>query len=383
MIDIYTGWISDFDIDGFRIDTVKHVNADFWRQFSDAILTHAKEVGKEDFFIFGEVFSGNDQLLSYYTTDSDMSGVLDFRMQGSVRDYVSQGNSATNLQAFFEDDDTFIDEDSNAYSLPTFIGNHDMGRFGYFLRDDNGGALSDDELLARTKLAHALLFFARGVPVIYYGDEQGFTGDGGDQDSRQDMFPSQVASYNDDDLIGTDRHHRRRQFRPHAPTLPSAVSLCRPPSSASRPCRSARRFIAMPAEGAGIYAFSRIDRQERIEYIVAVNNGAAATANVPTFYGEGEIFTLLYSEGGDAPATLTTNADGELAISVPAMGFVIYQASQPIPASTAAPAITISTLTSNQEVARGFQELDGNQVPERIEIRADLTDSEAASNFSK
>ena len=49
------------------------------------------------------------------------------------------------------------------------------------------------------------MYLTRGMPVVYYGDEQGFTGDGGDKDARQDMFASQVASYNDDDLIGTDR----------------------------------------------------------------------------------------------------------------------------------------------------------------------------------
>ena len=48
-------------------------------------------------------------------------------------------------------------------------------------------------MLARDRLAHELMYLSRGNPVIYYGDEQGFTGDGGDQDARQDMFPSQVA----------------------------------------------------------------------------------------------------------------------------------------------------------------------------------------------
>ena len=43
------------------------------------------------------------------------------------------------------------------------------------------------------------------MPVIYYGDEQGFVGDGGDQASRQDMMPSHVSSYNDDDLLATDK----------------------------------------------------------------------------------------------------------------------------------------------------------------------------------
>ena len=75
-----------------------------------------------------------------------------------------------------------------------------MGRIGKFLADTGA---TGDKLLERDKFAHSLMYLTRGQPVVYYGDEQGFTGDGGDQDARQDMFASQVASYNDDDLIGT------------------------------------------------------------------------------------------------------------------------------------------------------------------------------------
>ncbi|MCB0034457.1 MAG: hypothetical protein KDE51_10580, partial [Anaerolineales bacterium] len=55
MIDIYKYWISNYDIDGFRVDTVKHVNLEFWQQFMPAILDHAAAEGKDDFFVFGEV----------------------------------------------------------------------------------------------------------------------------------------------------------------------------------------------------------------------------------------------------------------------------------------------------------------------------------------
>src|SRR3712207_9130856 len=84
---------------------------------------------------------------------------------------------------------TLFRSDSNAYQLPTFLGNHDMGRIGFFIRQANSGA-AEDEVFARDRLAHELMYFSRGNPVIYYGDEQGFVGDGGDQDARQDMFPS-------------------------------------------------------------------------------------------------------------------------------------------------------------------------------------------------
>ena len=64
-----------------------------------------------------------------------------------------------------------------------------------FVRNANPGA-TEAELLARDRLAHELMYFSRGNPVVYYGDEQGFTGAGGDQDARQDMFPSQSPQYN-------------------------------------------------------------------------------------------------------------------------------------------------------------------------------------------
>ena len=74
--------------------------------------------------------------------------MLDFRFQEQAWSYVSQSGSAQNLEKLFASDDYFIDEDSNAYSLPTFVGNHDMGRFGYFLTNDSSG-LADADKLAR------------------------------------------------------------------------------------------------------------------------------------------------------------------------------------------------------------------------------------------
>jgi alpha-amylase len=59
-----------------------------------------------------------------------------------------------------------------------------MGRIGFFVKEDNSGA-TENEFLARDRLAHELMYFSRGNPVVYYGDEQGFTGTGGDQVARQ------------------------------------------------------------------------------------------------------------------------------------------------------------------------------------------------------
>src|SRR3712207_7323292 len=55
---------------------------------------------------------------------------------------------------------TLFRSDSNAYQLPTFLGNHDMGRIGHFIRQANSGA-TDDEVFARDRLAHELMYFSR------------------------------------------------------------------------------------------------------------------------------------------------------------------------------------------------------------------------------
>ena len=195
MIDIYETWVRDMRIDGFRIDTMKHVNDEFWQKFSPAVLQYAKDVGKPDFFMFGEVADGTRPLTSHYTTHNQVQSVLDFPFQEAARAWVSKSGASKALGDFFVDDDYYTDADSNAYQLPTFLGNHDAGHIGMFLRDDNPAGTSEDELLQRDKLAHGLMYLSRGNPVVYFGDEQGYTGAGNDQAARQDLFKSVDLEY--------------------------------------------------------------------------------------------------------------------------------------------------------------------------------------------
>ncbi len=373
MIEIYKDWISNYAIDGFRIDTVKHVNLEFWQQFVPAILAHAKAEGRPDFFIFGEVFSGSPQLLSHYTELADFPAVLDFRFQEGVRAYISQRGASNGLRDLFRDDDYFTDANSSVYSLPTFIGNHDRGRFGWFL-DVDTGVQPDDQKLVRMALAHAFMYFARGVPVVYYGDEQGFVGDGDDKNARQDMFASQVASYNDDDLIGTDATSADDNFDPTHPLYQSFAKYAT--LRAAHPAlRSGAQIHRYSGDRAGIYAFSRIDRDEQVEYLVAFSNsGSEQRATVPTWSPDSS-FTAVYPTGA---AALTSAANGNLAITLPPLSFAIYKADAPLPASDAAPDIAFSTLKNDQKVLLQTAVLDGNAVQDRIEVGVDLSTEQFA-----
>lgn len=211
MIEIFSNIVTQFKPDGFRVDTVKHVNMEFWSEFSPAVIKHAQSVGIPNFIMFGEVYSGDPDILSSYTTTGNLPSVLDFGFQGAVYDSIVANKGTAALKRLFDNDYKYQDHDSDANQLLNFIGNHDMGRIGYFLANKDFN-YTKDEKLKRSRLAHALMFFARGVPVIYYGDEQGFTGDGGDHGARQDMMPSKVASYIDDIQLGTDKTPKADNF---------------------------------------------------------------------------------------------------------------------------------------------------------------------------
>ncbi len=371
MVDIYSGWIEDFGVDGFRIDTTKHVNMEFWQVFGPAMVAAAEASDAGHFFAFGEVFDQQfgPQFLAEFSTRGELQSTIDFAFQVSARGYASQGGSAGDLKTFFEQDDWYTDADSNAYAMPTFVGNHDMGRIGHFLVQDNPGA-SDSELLARSVLAHAMMFFTRGQPVIYYGDEQGFTGDGGDKDAREDMFPSLVDVYNDNDLIGTDATTADDNFDTTHPIYRALRGL----SDVYQRHEALRRGAQIHRyadDGPGVYAFSRVDRDEKVEYVVAFNNAETdSSATVPTFSNAGARFRLLASSA-DGGGTIVTDGDGALNLTVPALGYVVYTALQPVPTPSQGPTVTI-TLDDGEVVPLGRRVMDGHDVVDRLEVGAEI-----------
>ena len=202
-IRLWTEWINEYDIDGFRIDTFKHVNPEFWIRVIPEIKSAALKKGKTDFAIFGEVYEPSPYVTSTFIRTKQIDSLLDFPFQESVSRFAEYGGNTIELAELFNADDLYTTPTTNAYGLITFLGNHDMGRIGYQIRN----AVLDNDLsgaLERAKLANALLFLLRGSPALYYGDEKGMAGAGGDKQARQDMFPTQVAAWQSQARIGAD-----------------------------------------------------------------------------------------------------------------------------------------------------------------------------------
>ncbi|WP_435209809.1 pullulanase-type alpha-1,6-glucosidase [Streptomyces sp. bgisy034] len=354
---IYQRWVRDFDIDGFRIDTVKHVNMEFWTQWATALDSYAAKRGRDDFFMFGEVYSADTSITSPYVTEGRLDATLDFPFQEAARQYASQGAGAGRLAAVLGDDYKYTTDKANAYEQVTFLGNHDMGRIGYFLNQDNPKA-TDAELVKKAKLANELMFLSRGNPVVYYGDEQGFTGSGGDKDARQTLFASKTADYLDDDQLGTDRTHADDAYDTKAPLYRqiSALSQLRKANPALADGVQTERYAA---DGAGVYAFSRTDAKTGREYVVAFNNaGDAKTATFATG-SAGMTFKAIHGTDG----SLKSGADKKVTVTVPAGSAVVYKAAGKLARPATAPTITLKApatgATGTVEIGA---EVDGGQL---------------------
>jgi pullulanase-type alpha-1,6-glucosidase len=334
MEDIYKAWV-DFGVDGFRIDTVKHVNMEFWRSFGPAMLEQARHDGNDDFFMFGEVFDARPSFMSQYTTTGRLQATLDFGFQAQSVSWV-QGKSGTDLRDLYADDDWYTDTDSNAYELPTFLGNHDMGRVAFMLR----GASSDDaDLMRRVKLADSLMYLTRGQPITYYGDEQGFTGSGAGNDkaARQDMFATQVESYATEPVLGgtsgaADRYGTDVPLYQHLKGL-AALRTAHP---ALADGAQVHRYAS---SSAGVFAFSRIDKATRTEYVVALNNATAPKSATFATYGHNQTFVPVHGTS----SSVRSAKDGRLTVTVPPQSALVWKAATPMDKPRSAPPLYLTS----------------------------------------
>jgi neopullulanase len=293
-----------------------------WQKFTPPILAKAKAKGIPNFHIFGEVFEDDMQpgKLARHTIRDGLPTVLDFAFAaGAVR--TIGGNAPMDVWRDLIDQDVLYRNGADtARQLPTFLGNHDAGRFAKFVREANPKA-DDAEILARVKLGHVMMMTARGVPTVYYGDEQGFAGDGGDQDAREDMFPSKVAVYNDNKLVGNGATTAVSNFDTSQPIykLISQMTKLRTENPALR--RGGMR-VRYAAEGPGLLAFTRsIDGRDDI--LVAINSSNfAQSANV-----EMDAASLSYTSLTGECAT-KASAPGSVSISLPAFGYAICKISK-------------------------------------------------------
>ena len=314
-IDIYGDWISNYRLDGFRVDTARHVNPEFWRAFAPAMLQRARSKGIPNFHIFGEVAAETVDVaqLARHTRVDKFPSVLDFAFARAVEESVAGNAGTTVLARLYQDDGLYEGGAPAALRLPTFTGNHDFGRFAWLVKRARPQA-GDDEILQRVMLSNAMLFLLRGVPVVYYGDEQGFIGHGVDQDCRQDMFASQVASYNDQGLLGSTSTTAGANFNALHPLYKQISGLASLRKQYVE-LRRGRQVVRSQSREPGLFAASRIGNDGR-ELLVAFNTSMTAiTARVQIETRTRKFKALI----GDCPAP---DVPGSVRLTIPPLGYV-------------------------------------------------------------
>jgi len=332
-IDVWSAWVTKFGIDGYRIDTAKHVNPEFWQAFIPAILKAAKAAGKTDFPIYGEVYDSNPLATAQFVRNQAFPGVLDFPFQSNVTSFITEGRGAEKLVELFNADDLYTTATTSAYGLTTFLGNHDMGRIGMFIES---AASNDADALAKSKLANSLLFLLRGGPALYYGDEKGMTGRGGDKAARQDMFPTLVSYWQDEKRIGSDPIDTRSAFDVPNP-LEDQITAMQAVIKANPALRSGTQQIRY---GNGVvFATTRFLNGQ--EYAVVFNSGDTAQEikfNVST---SGSKWTPILG------SALSSSVSGtNLTVKVGPTNYVVLKAASKFTAKLA-PAVTLNAPRSD------------------------------------
>lgn len=185
LIAVYEDWIDKAGLDGFRIDTLKHVEHEFWQRFCTEIRDHEALMGKDKFLMFGESFDGDDELIGSYTATDEVDSVVYFSQKFQVFDDVFKNNGATTKveDLFSQRDDHYgqAPQERGAGQAPrdllvNFIDNHDIPRF-----------LFDKDSIPALRSALVFLFTEDGIPCLYYGTEQAFTG-GNDPANREPLW---------------------------------------------------------------------------------------------------------------------------------------------------------------------------------------------------
>ncbi len=209
LIQAHSYWIREADVDGFRVDAVKHFGPKACAIFSSNVREYAYALGKRRFFLFGELANSDDELYDRYLgpntsrQDGDntvffgIDSLLDFRLADGIfqrgvpqlraifRGQADPGSLFARLEA---QRNRALNRGEIGRYLVTFADNHD----GFWQDGRIGHTMKDAQVIGTI----GFLLCSLGTPVIYYGTEQGFGGPkGGDETLREGMFdPSDTTT---------------------------------------------------------------------------------------------------------------------------------------------------------------------------------------------
>ena len=164
LVEWQTAWMKDYGVDYFRVDTVKHVDSTTWAALKNSttkVNSSFKMIGE----YFGAGYASNGSSLGTGQMDAD----LDFDFNDQATSFVS-GNISS-VEKFLSARNSAL---NNTYMTGQFLSSHDEDGFKAALM--NGKKYTEDEATSAALVAATLQLTAKGIPVIYYGEEVGLSG---------------------------------------------------------------------------------------------------------------------------------------------------------------------------------------------------------------
>jgi len=297
LIRSYQHAIAKWDMDGFRIDTLKYIEPDFALVFGNAMREFALEIGKKNFFSFGEVYDDEYKIARFIgraTNDQgDMVGVdaaLDFplfyRLPGVVKGFVPPTEVAAvyALRKRVEEGVVSSHGEAGRYFV-TFLDNHDQhARFRYVYPAQPGRY--DGQVAA----ALACLFSLQGIPCVYYGTEQGLAGNGSVNEAVREALWGRPGAFSETDPFYLVLRDIAR-IRLANPALRYGRQYFRPISAD-------RRTFGPSPFAPGVLAFSRILNESETVVVANMNMASDLTIFVlvdAVLNPAGASFATLYS----------------------------------------------------------------------------------------
>jgi len=338
--------ISSCDIDGIRMDTPMQVPRDFFRAWCPAVKAHAASLGKSDFFIFGEFYCSRERAATmvgrgkspnqygdpYAFIDGDytMDGGINYRayfdfFQTAVKEQVNgnlgnlKSGLATDLTAFDFYDPAVSDF---RYTHLNFYNNHDQWRMVH----NSGGAAAG---FLKTDLASGIIAFWPGMPLFYYGDEQGFCSYGTALDgwSREDFMTS-LAWDNAGALVSPNPAQKDNfdMTNPHYLWVQKCMNV-REKYPALQATHEIHERWMQTGAGNGIYIYSRAWGDASNWAMIAFNTWSATLSaggglgDLYTGWNAGDVIVNAL----DPAETYTLTTGGKLAsLDVPGYGLKVF-----------------------------------------------------------
>ena len=199
LIAVYQYVIARFDVDGFRIDTLRYLKGDLPRQFGNAVREFAESIGKRNFFTFGEVldntpendiarFIGRSTLDVTNQQTVGVDAALDYPLFSVLKPVVKGLAAPATVIGMYDQRKTVEADIVSSHGdatrfFVTFLDNHDMKERIRYEAPGNPAEFDD-----QATLGLACLFTLPGIPCVYYGTEQGLHGAGSDPAVREAIW---------------------------------------------------------------------------------------------------------------------------------------------------------------------------------------------------